>query len=183
MARRVVPQAVARIVHVLSSFGVGGQERVALDLAIGQQARGHDVAVVSLAGGPDGPLADEFAAAGVATAQVPRRDGLDPLLTAKLARWLRAYRADVVHTHNPLPLIYGAPAARLAGAIAIHTKHGRNPGGRAHRLARRAAAGIPAHLRGRHQRQLAQAFAPWLPIEVLVAPADAERARALVWPA
>ena len=140
MPRRVVPQAVARIVHVLSSFGVGGQERVALDLAIGQQARGHDVAVVSLAGGPDGPLADEFAAAGIVTAQVPRRDGLDPLLTAKLARWLRAHRTDVVHTHNPLPLIYGAPAARLVGAIAIHTKHGRNPGGRAHRLARRAAA-------------------------------------------
>jgi glycosyltransferase involved in cell wall biosynthesis len=46
----------------------------------------------------------------------------------------------VVHTHNPLPLIYGAPAARLAGAAAIHTKHGINPGSRGHRFLRRAAS-------------------------------------------
>ena len=31
------------IVHVLSSFGMGGQERVALDLATGQAAAGHRV--------------------------------------------------------------------------------------------------------------------------------------------
>jgi glycosyltransferase involved in cell wall biosynthesis len=37
------------IVHVLSSFGVGGQERVALDLSVGQRARGHEVSVLSLA--------------------------------------------------------------------------------------------------------------------------------------
>ena len=31
---------------MLSSYGVGGQERVALDLAIGQKARGHRVSVL-----------------------------------------------------------------------------------------------------------------------------------------
>jgi glycosyltransferase involved in cell wall biosynthesis len=67
-------------------------------------------------------------------------------------------QAEVVHTHNPLPLIYGAPAARLAGAAAIHTKHGRNPAGRANRLLRRAAA------------QLAHAF-------VAVSETTAEQAR------
>ena len=128
------------IVHVLSSLGVGGQERVALDLAIGQKARGHEVAVVSLAPGPDGGMAPEFAEHGIPVERVPKRDGVDPLLVAKLARVLRRRRADVVHTHNPLPLIYGAPAARLAGAAAIHTKHGINPGSRGHRLLRRAAA-------------------------------------------
>jgi glycosyltransferase involved in cell wall biosynthesis len=139
----VVPDGVATIVHVLSSYGVGGQERVALDLAIGQRQAGHTLHVVSLAAqapGEPGPLAREFAAAGVATHEVPRRDGLDPTLTVKLARCLRGLGADVVHTHNPLPLIYGAPAARLIGAVSIHTKHGRNPGGRGHRLLRRAAA-------------------------------------------
>ena len=77
----------------------------------------------------------------------------------RLARALRRLRAEVVHTHNPLPLIYGAPAARLAGAAAIHTKHGTNPGGRAaSRLLRRAAA------------QLAHAF-------VAVSETTAEQAR------
>lgn len=128
------------IVHVLSSFGVGGQERVALDLAIGQRARGHDVSVLSLAPAPDGPMAEEFAQAGVGVGRVPKGRGLDPTLVPRLALELRRRRADVVHTHNPLPLIYGAPAARLARAAAIHTKHGINPGSRGHRLLRRAAS-------------------------------------------
>lgn len=129
------------IVHVLSSYGVGGQERVALDLAIGQRARGHEVSVISLAPAPDGPMADEFAAAGIAVARVPKRGGLDPTLVPRLARELRGRHAQVVHTHNPLPLIYGAPAARLVGAVAIHSKHGANPGGsRGQKLLRKAAA-------------------------------------------
>lgn len=128
------------IVHVLSSYGVGGQERVALDLAIGQQARGHQVSVISLAPEPDGAMAYEFAQAGIATSRAPKHGGLDPTLVPRLALHLRRSKADVVHTHNPLPLIYGAPAARLAGAAAIHTKHGVNPGSRGHRWLRRAAA-------------------------------------------
>jgi glycosyltransferase involved in cell wall biosynthesis len=131
---------VLSIVHVLSSYGVGGQERVALDLAIGQRARGHRVGVISLAPPPDGAMASEFAQAGVEVGRVPKTGGLDPTLVPRLARELRRRRADVVHTHNPLPLIYGVPAARLVGAAAIHTKHGKNPAGRANRMLRRAAA-------------------------------------------
>lgn len=129
------------IVHVLSSFGLGGQERVALDLATGQQARGHRVAVISLAPPPDGPVADELARAGVATARVVKRPhGLDLTLAVRLARVLRDHRADIVHTHNPLPLTYGAPAAKLVAAAVIHTKHGANPSGRGNLVLRRAAA-------------------------------------------
>jgi glycosyltransferase involved in cell wall biosynthesis len=128
------------IVHVLSSYGVGGQERVALDLAAGQVERGHAVHVISLAGEPDGPLAAEFTASGVAVHRVARKDRIDPALVIKLARLLRRLGADIVHTHNPLPLIYGAPAARLARAVAVHTKHGRNPGSRMEKALRRGVA-------------------------------------------
>nr|HEX4314892.1 glycosyltransferase [Kofleriaceae bacterium] len=128
------------IVHVLTSYGVGGGERVALDLAIGQQARGHRVSVVSLAPQPDGVMADEFAAAGIEVGRIGKRDGVDVALVPKLARWLRARRADVVHTHNPLPLIYAAPAGRLIGAAVVHTKHGFNQGSRGQALLRRASA-------------------------------------------
>ena len=128
------------IVHVLSSFGVGGQERVALDLAIGQLARGHRVSALSLAPPPDGAMADEFREHGIAVERVAKGGGLDATLVPRLVRALRALGADVVHTHNPLPLIYAAPAARLAGAAAIHTKHGVNPGSRGHRWLRRIAA-------------------------------------------
>lgn len=136
----VAVTAARSIVHVLSSFGVGGQERVALDLAAGQVRRGHRVSVVSLAPPPDGPLAAEFRDAGVAVLTVPKGRGLDASLPARLALRFKSVRADVVHTHNPQPLIYGAPAARLAGAVAIHTKHGMNPGSRGNMILRRAAA-------------------------------------------
>jgi glycosyltransferase involved in cell wall biosynthesis len=128
-----------RIAHVLSSFGMGGQERVALDLAVGQRALGHEVQAISLAA-EEGPLALEFQEAGVATHTVAKRDGFDVTLFWRLARHLMRSRIDIVHTHNPQPLIYGAPAARLARAGAVHTKHGANPDGGRRLFLRRAAA-------------------------------------------
>lgn len=135
----MIPDGVI-IAHVLSSFGVGGQERVALDLAAAQIARGHAVIAVSLAPPPEGALAGELREVGAQVIDVPKGPGTDPTLVPRLAWALGRRKVDVVHTHNPLPLIYGAPAARLVRAVAIHTKHGVNPGSRGHRMLRRAAA-------------------------------------------
>ncbi len=118
------------VAHVLSSFGMGGQERVAFDLAVSQLRAGWDVTAVSLAPPPDGPLAAELRAAGVRVEHVARdKPGVDLSLIVKLARWLREARVDLVHTHNRMALIYGAPAGRLARAAVVHTKHGKNPKG------------------------------------------------------
>jgi len=118
------------IAHILSSFGLGGQERVALSLAAGQVRAGYRVTALSLAPPPDGPLAAELREAGVAVDRVVRpRPGVDPMLFLRLARWLRRNRVDLAHTHNRMPLIYGAPAAWLAGSAVVHTKHGYNPKG------------------------------------------------------
>jgi len=127
---RAGPAEPRHVAHVLSSFGMGGQERVAFDLAVSQLRAGWRVTALSLAPPPDGPLAAEFAAAGAAVERVARpRPGVDPILIVRLARWLRAHRVDLVHTHNRMALIYGAPAGRLAGAAVVHTKHGNNPRG------------------------------------------------------
>lgn len=116
------------VAHILSSFALGGQERVAVDLAISQHRAGWNVSVVSLAPPPDGPFAAELRAAGVRVDRVARgRDGVDPMLVVRLRGWLRSHHIDLVHTHNRMALIYGAPAARLAGAKVVHTKHGYNP--------------------------------------------------------
>src|SRR5689334_223959 len=122
-----------RIAHVLGSLGVGGGERVALDLATGQQARGAEVCVVSLEEPPDGPMGAEYAARRIDMVRVHKKPGgLDGALFVKLATELARRRVDVVHTHNPPPLIYGAPASfmarmsRRARARCVHTKHGAN---------------------------------------------------------
>jgi glycosyltransferase involved in cell wall biosynthesis len=132
------------VAHVLSSFGVGGQERVALDLAVGQRAAGCEVHAVSIAPPPEGPLSADFTAAEIAVHTVEKRGGFDLTLPARLALFFRRARVDVVHTHNPLALIYGAPAARIARARAIHTKHGANPD-RGRQLHLRRAAGWMTH--------------------------------------
>src|SRR4051812_28420302 len=112
------------VAHVLSSLRIGGQERVALELAGGQAKAHHAVMVVSLAPPPDGPLADAFRASGVTVHRVAKRAGFDPTLPLRLAALFRREHVTVVHTHNRMPLIYGAAAGKLARAKVVHTRHG-----------------------------------------------------------
>lgn len=136
------------IAHILSSFGLGGQERLALNLATAQVNAGHRVTAVSLSDDEQAPLAQAFREAGVTTHSARKRGaGFDGTLPFRLAALLGQDRVQIVHTHNPQPLIYGAPAARLAGARVIHTKHGRNPVSPRRRwLIRGAAALVHAYV-------------------------------------
>jgi glycosyltransferase involved in cell wall biosynthesis len=110
-----------RIVEVILSLEIGGQERLVTRLGNGLSARGHDVHVVTLTRG--GALRDELA--NVAVHEVPRGAGIDRTLWTRLWRLFRGLRPDVVHTHNAVPLEFAAPAARLAGVRrVVHTKHG-----------------------------------------------------------
>ena len=112
-----------RIVHVVLSLDVGGQERLIVSLSRELAARGHDVRVLSLT--PGGGLRSELK--GIPTFDVPHGGGTRPSTWAKLARAFIGLAPDVVHTHNAAPLIYAGPAARVAGVRrVVHTKHGSN---------------------------------------------------------
>lgn len=115
------------IAHILSSFGLGGQERVAVDLARAQRSAGHQVIAVSLAAEQEGSIITAFRQASIETETIAKGRGFDATLPLRLATRLAGWRVDVVHTHNPHALIYGAPAARLLRAAAVHSKHGINP--------------------------------------------------------
>ncbi|MEJ7731660.1 MAG: glycosyltransferase [Polyangiaceae bacterium] len=143
------------IVHVVLSLGLGGQEVLILELCRELARRGERVTVICLTEG--GALRGEFGE--IPVVEMPRRGGVDIALLARLWRRLRGERADVVHTHNTAPLVYGAPAGRLArvGRV-IHTKHGSRAGGRRTLLLARGAS------------RLVDAF-------VAVSPATAEVAR------
>jgi glycosyltransferase involved in cell wall biosynthesis len=130
------------VAHVLSSFELGGQERVALELAAAQRRSGNRVLAISLASGSEGTLAAAFRAADVETLSVCKRRRLDPTLPFRLARLLGERHVEIVHTHNPFALVYGAPAGRLAGCAVLHTKHGVNPGSARRRALRRLAAAL-----------------------------------------
>lgn len=150
-----------RIAHILPSFHIGGQERVALDLASSHRAQGHHVLAFAIDPPEGAPLADAFRAAGVVPGVVPKRRGFDLTQIVRLSKVFSRERIDVVHTHNPLALTYGAPAGKLAGAVVVHTKHGENL----------EAAGMPRRLL---VRRIAARFADAF---VAVSPMTAAAAR------
>jgi glycosyltransferase involved in cell wall biosynthesis len=116
-----------RIVHVVQGLGVGGQERLVVQLSHELAARGHEPSIVSLS--PGGRVRDE--ARGIPVHDATRSDRADLGLVARLAALLHRLRADVLHTHNPAPLIHAVPAALLARVPRrVHTKHGANIYGR-----------------------------------------------------
>jgi glycosyltransferase involved in cell wall biosynthesis len=112
-----------RIVHVVQGLGIGGQERLVIYLSQELARRGHEPAIVTLSLG--GELRAE--AQGLPVHDVPRAGGADLPLVARLAYLLRSQRFEVVHTHNPAPLLHAVPAALLARVRRrVHTKHGAN---------------------------------------------------------
>ena len=128
------------IAHVVSSLAIGGQEKMILDLAAGQVARGHAVQAVSLAPGDPGTLAEAFEGRGVTVRHVAKRNGVDPTLFPRLFAVFRRARADVVHAHNRLALLYAAAPGKLAGGTTIYTRHGPGVGTAWQRFFRRGAA-------------------------------------------
>ena len=112
-----------RIVHVVQGLGLGGQERLVVYLAQELVARGHETCIVTLS--PGGAVRAE--GLGVTVLDVTAAAGgaaADPGLVARLACLLYKLKPDVLHTHDPVPMIHGVPAAILARVRRrVHTEH------------------------------------------------------------
>jgi glycosyltransferase involved in cell wall biosynthesis len=112
-----------KIVHLITTLGVGGAEKHLLWLGAGQTARGHSVHVIYLKG--DGELGDAFRQAGLSVEQVPM-PGLAgaPVALGRLVDALRRVDPDVVHTHLLKADMLGALAVSKAGdAVLVSSKH------------------------------------------------------------
>lgn len=117
-----------RIVQVVLSLEVGGQERLLVRMAQALHEAGHRLHVVTLTTG--GSLRQDLS--GIRVHDVTKLPGLDRTLYTRLYRLFREVQPDVVHTHNAVPLEYAAPAARVARVRrVVHTKHGHIPYSRA----------------------------------------------------
>jgi glycosyltransferase involved in cell wall biosynthesis len=111
-----------RIVHVSWGLDVGGLEKLLVEFARWIERERFDLHFVSL--GSRGPLANTIAGLGWPVTALDSAEGVRPGLVLRLAGCFRKYRADVVHTHDDRPLLYGALAARLARTpVLIHTQH------------------------------------------------------------
>src|SRR5690242_8262816 len=84
------------IMHIVSSLGVGGMERMLLQLATAQRAAGHRVSVLALR---EGPLEQEAAERSIRATVLGSGAGRFGRSLAAI-RIFRAERPDIVHVHN-----------------------------------------------------------------------------------
>jgi glycosyltransferase involved in cell wall biosynthesis len=123
-----------KIVHVIARLNVGGAALSVLELAAGQQKRGHDVLVVA-GTVPPGEASMEYVARELAVPylrlpalrrEVSLRE--DATAVRVLRALLRERRPDVLHTHTSKAGTTGRLAAVLAGRrrprAVVHTFHG-----------------------------------------------------------
>jgi glycosyltransferase involved in cell wall biosynthesis len=138
-----------KVVQQLLSGDVAGGQLVALKLAECAAAAGHEPLVVSPT---DGPALERARAAGIETRVVPLGRTLDVAAARRYARFLRAERADLLHTHTHLAgNVVGRVAGRLARIPVVAHMHIENAfrSGRAGRALQIALDDATARLCGR----------------------------------
>jgi glycosyltransferase involved in cell wall biosynthesis len=114
---------VIRVAHVVLQLSTGGMEKLLVEFARYADREWFDLRFISLGG--RGRLADDLEACGWPVTALDQPPGLRPRGVLRLARLFRQWQLDVVHVHNSKPLIYAAPAARLARVPrVVYTRHG-----------------------------------------------------------
>jgi hypothetical protein len=108
------------VLEVLATLKRAGAERVAVELARGLDRTRLETAVVSLFDPFPGGLEPIIEEAGIRTWHLHKRKGFDPRMWPRLARVLREFRPDIIHTHSYI-LRYAAPVA--GPAAIVHTVH------------------------------------------------------------
>ncbi len=110
-----------RVTHLVKANGLAGVERHLLTLLPALRGRSVDADLVLLAT-PDNPAAAMIAAAENAGIPVYREvlpHAVAPGLLARLTRYFRRHKPDLVHTHLFHADVYGVLAARWAGVSKV----------------------------------------------------------------
>jgi sugar transferase (PEP-CTERM/EpsH1 system associated) len=122
IARATSADRPLRVLHILNRLDRGGTELIVLKLMAGLSETCFENRIVSLRGF-DPAFKSLALPGGQLLSSGDARDGFQfPLF--RLARIMRAYRPDIVHSRN-WGAIEAIPASRLAGVpVAIHSEHG-----------------------------------------------------------
>jgi glycosyltransferase involved in cell wall biosynthesis len=135
-----------RILFLSTSMGMGGADSQLLAAAQELRARGHEVLVVSLT--PLGPMGLQARQLGIPTESLEMRRGIpDPRGLVRLARLVRAWRPDVVHSHMVHANLM-ARAVRLVAPVPalVSTIHNIYEGGPLRMAAYRLTNGLVDHM-------------------------------------
>lgn len=109
-----------RVLHLITSFEVGGTERQAVELLKRIDRRRFDVSLAAIR--LEGPLYREVAAIFPRAPQFPLTSFYNANAAKQLMRlrgWMIKERVEILHAHDFYAGLLGAAAARLAGVRAI----------------------------------------------------------------
>src|SRR5262245_20793244 len=109
-----------RVLHLITSFEVGGTERQAVELLKRIDRRRFDLSLAALR--LEGPLYQEVAAIFPRVPQFPLTSFYNANAAHQLMRlrnWMVSERADILHAHDFYAGLLGAAAARLAGVRVV----------------------------------------------------------------
>jgi L-malate glycosyltransferase len=110
-----------RVFHLVDSLNVGGTETQAVELALRMASPQYQITIGCL--NAQGPLLEKLKHSPIEVREFHPRGGLDSpagiYQLARLARFLRREKVDVVHTHDLWSNLMGVPAAKLAGVPAV----------------------------------------------------------------
>ena len=113
-----------RIVHLLAPAPFGGLESVVRALASGQQARGHDVTVVTTIDPGEHPFCTAARADGLSVVEVTTSGRAYARERKEVSTLLARLSPHVVHSHGYRPDALHLGRARRAGAATVSTLHG-----------------------------------------------------------
>lgn len=118
------------ILHLISTSGLFGAERVLLELASQSRRLGMKVTVAALknSSNPNTELADAARGAGLPTLVVPCGGRFDSGVIDILTEQIRRDGVRIIHSHNYKSNYYARRAAALTGVRWIVTNHGRRAG-------------------------------------------------------
>jgi glycosyltransferase involved in cell wall biosynthesis len=127
-------------------MGMGGADSQLLSAAQELRRRGHEIFIISMT--PLGPMGLEARKVGLFTESLQMRRGIpDPRGLLRLARFVRSWRPDVVHSHMVHANLLARAVRFLAPVPAlVSTIHNINEGGRARMAAYRLTNGLVDHM-------------------------------------
>ena len=112
-----------KILHVIDSLGIGGMERVVIDVANGLDAAKFEQIVCCIS--RRGEAADQLRD-GVRCIDLGKGAKADRLMPLKLARLIRRERPDIVHSQSWSGVDTALAVLLTPGVKLVHSEHGRN---------------------------------------------------------
>lgn len=111
-----------KILHISSAKNFGGGEKHLVDLANGLRRRGHEI---FLAVPPDSPILEkleDFPAENILPVKI--RNSADVLAAAKMAKFIKKQKIEIVHAHAAKDYLPASVAVRFAqSAKLVLTRH------------------------------------------------------------